>query len=149
VSTAYAISQDMIDRFGEPELVQLTDRSNTGAIDQTVLQRALDDAGDELDTYIGSRYQLPLASVPPVLTRVACDVARYRLFDDQAPQEVRTRYADAVTLLTRIAGGQLSLGLPTATPEAASDLPQVNAPGRTLTTDSLADYQPGLTEFEG
>ncbi len=145
MSTAYASTQDMIDRFGQTELLELTDRERSGLIDQTVLQRALDDAGDELDTYVGNRYTLPLAQVPPVLVRLACDVARYRLYDDQAPPEIRTRYQDVVALMGKVASGAISLGLDTNMPQAAADRPQVQAPPRTLTTESLSDYLPGLT----
>jgi phage gp36-like protein len=45
---------------------------------------------------------LPLPTVPAVLTRITCDIARYRLWEDRASDEVRRRYDDAVKLLTHI-----------------------------------------------
>ena len=61
---AYCTQQDMIDRFGSEDLIQLTDRNALGVIDATVLSAAIDDATDTMDTYIATRYTLPLAVVP-------------------------------------------------------------------------------------
>jgi len=116
----YATRQAMIDRYGENELIQLTDRARLGVIDDAVLGQALADAGAEIDGYLAVRYTLPLDHTPPVLMRVACDVARYRLFDDAAPEEVRNRYTDAVKWLAAIARGLVSLGMPPAEAPAAS-----------------------------
>ena len=97
---SYAVKQDMVDRFRATELIQLTDvDSVANAIDDTVLDRALDDADAEIDGYLAGRYTLPLATVPRVLTNIACDIARYRLHDDRATEQVTTRYRDAIRLL--------------------------------------------------
>jgi phage gp36-like protein len=127
----YAQIADLVGRYGEAEIVQLTDRATppTGAIDTSVAERALGDADAEIDAYLGGAYTLPLASAPPVLTRVACDIARYRLWDDQAPEEVRHRYLDAVRLLEAIATGKVTLG--PSHPDDASGV-QYTAPGRVM-----------------
>ena len=44
--------QDLIDRFGEDELVLLTDREGRGVIDDEVLNRAIEDAEAETAAYI-------------------------------------------------------------------------------------------------
>lgn len=111
---AYATLADLTDRYGDAELTQLTDRAGAGAIDPAIAARALDDAAAEIDGYLAVRYALPLATVPTVLVRIACDIARYRLWDDRASDEVRRRYEDARRVLERIAGGDVSLGLPAA-----------------------------------
>ena len=41
---SYCTRQNLIDRFGEPELIQLTDLDNLGVIDDTVLNQAISDA---------------------------------------------------------------------------------------------------------
>lgn len=112
----YATQQDLIDRFGEEEIINRTDRSGTGSIDATVVDLALADADDEINGYLGQQYELPLASVPSLLNRLAADIARYRLYDDAASDEVRNRYKDAVSLLTSIARGNVSLGMPSTGP---------------------------------
>lgn len=138
----YAVKQDMVTRFTQPELIQLTDREGAAdAIDDEVLNRALADADAEIDGYLVGRYTLPLATVPRILTGVACDIARYRLYDDRATEHVRQRYEDAVKLLRSVAEGKLTLGLdannqPTPTTSGA----QFTEPQRTFTRDSLSDY---------
>jgi phage gp36-like protein len=109
---AYATTQDIIDRYGEDQLLVLADRDGDGIADQGVTSRALADADSEIDLYVGSRYDLPLAVVPSVLVQVAVDIAVYRMSPDAmtATEEVRTRYADARATLKSIAKGEVSLG---------------------------------------
>jgi len=135
----YATQQNMIDRFGNPEVIQITDHSNTGAIDATVLGQALADADAEIDGFLASRYVLPLTSEPPVLMRLACDIARYYLYDDRATDQVKERYQNARDFLTSIAQGKITLGVD-ASVAVVSEGPEVSAPTRVFTTDTLADY---------
>lgn len=108
---SYAVQSDMVNRFGEQELIQLTDRDRTGAIDTVVLDRALADATAEIDGYLAARYQLPLTSTPTVLVRVCADLARYHLHDDHLPEPVQVRYKAAIDLLRQVSTGRVSLGL--------------------------------------
>lgn len=105
----YASVQDMIDRYGATELAQRSNRVDGATVDETVVTRALDDATAEIDSYLTTRYTLPLATVPPVITRLTCDIARYQLHDDGAPETVRTRYEDAVSLLKKFSSGDVCL----------------------------------------
>lgn len=114
---SYAQLADLVARFGEEELVSRTDRTGSGLMDLAAIDRALADAAAEIDGYVAARYRLPLPVVPAVLTRIACDIARYRLWQDAASEEVRARYEDARRLLEAIARGLVSLGL------AAADAP--------------------------
>ncbi len=109
----YAVQQDLEDRFGTDELVKLTDRADppTGEIDATIVARALSDAEAEVNSYLASRYTLPLVTVPLILVRLTCDIARYCLYEDRVTDQVRDRYKDAVTLLKGIAEGKVSLGI--------------------------------------
>lgn len=111
----YAAPSDMIARYPNRDLVQLTNEDPTQTtVNQTVLQQALADASAEIDGYLEGRFALPLTDPPAVLNRLACDVAMYRLqalrpLHDLA--EARRRYDDALTLLMRVADGTLTLGL--------------------------------------
>lgn len=117
----YALQQDLVERFGAVELAQLTDEAAGQTINAATVARALADADAEIDGYLGARYAVPLAMVPPLVVRLACDIARYRLFDDRATEAVRKRYEDAVTVLRRIADGTVTLGVAAAnTPPAAA-----------------------------
>ena len=125
----YATVQDMVDRFGERELIQLTDPDGL-ALQLEKAQRKLDDAHALADGALARVYRMPLAGcvkpasapgesaavvlVPPrQLTRIVCDVARYYLYDDLAPEhEVSIRYKSAVAELQSIADGKTVLTCP-------------------------------------
>ena len=161
----YATAQDMVDRFGETEMVQLTD-PDILAVQAEKVERALADAQALADGYVGRVYRLPLAGcakpapvpgdigavqlvAPPQLTRIACDVARYYLYDDLAPEhEVYLRYKAAERELAAIAEGKAVLACPWGgTP---GTLVVGDAPGdaevfygfspRRITDDSLRGY---------
>jgi phage gp36-like protein len=114
----YATRDDMIKAFGEDELIELTDRAETGAIDDEILAAALVSACSEIDGYVGRVAELPLTVVVPQLRQLALTIARYRLSTDQGEGRARLDYEDAVRILERIAQGMIKLDLP-AEDEAA------------------------------
>ncbi|MFV2030598.1 gp436 family protein [Neisseria sp. S1] len=120
---AYASVQDMVDRFGDLELIQITDRNRDGEIDRDVAQTALDDATAEIDAYLG-RFARPFADTPPILVRLCCDIARYRLSAANGvliTDEIRNRYKiDVLDLLRAIAKGDVQLGVDDAGGEIAA-----------------------------
>lgn len=107
----YCTQEDMIKRFGEAELIQLTDHDNVGELNTDVLTRAISDANAEIEGYLSSRYSAPVTPVPTTLVRVACDIARYYLYDDMATEHVSKRYNDAVAFLKGVARGDISIGI--------------------------------------
>ena len=138
----FATKQDLIDRFGHTELVQLTDRANRPptAIDDTVVSQALGDATALASGYVGKVYQLPFAEVPQALVRATADIARYYLHGSRADKdgEVERAYKEAVGWLKDIARGLVQLeigGEPPAQPEGGSV--QISAPQRRFSRDTL------------
>lgn len=127
---AYATVADLVARFGERELVQLTDLDNIppSVIDVAAVEVKIADACAFADGYIGQVWSLPLAGcakpvtvpgatpeyvAPPMLVRLVCDLARYYLHDDLAPEnEVYRRYQAAVKELEKIATGKAVLTCP-------------------------------------
>lgn len=107
---SYATQADLVERFGAAELAQLTDPIAGTVINETTVARALSDADAEVDAHLGTRYALPLASVPVVLVRVAADIARYYLWDARASDTIKSRYQAAVALLKSMASGATNLG---------------------------------------
>ena len=116
---AYATQRQIVERYGERTLLLLAplEGADQPAVDEAAVARALADAGEEIDAYAATRYALPLDPPPALLTRLAADIAVYRLADtaDVLTDERRRRYEDARALLRRIAAGEVSLG-PAARP---------------------------------
>jgi len=136
----YVTQQDMIDAFGNQELLELTNLDDPSAvqINQINLNRALEDANSTIDSFLRNRYTLPLEQPPKSLTRVGCDLARYWLDRYQKREDVRQRYEDAMAFLKDIFKGLISL---------VSDHPITNIGGpqffandRIFTEQSLGDY---------
>jgi phage gp36-like protein len=143
----YASQQNMIDRFGSDELIQLTDRGNLGVIDTAVLGQALADANTEIDSYLSSVCTLPLVTIPPRLIKIAADIARYELYGARCTDQVRARYTDAIAYLKLVVAGTVSLGLdPQNQPVAEVGGVGMNAKapvfaaGDNAVTGNLADY---------
>lgn len=111
---SYATQADLETRFGAAEILQLADRDGDDIADSGVVAGALAEADAEIDAHLAGRYVLPLATVPAILVRLACDIARYRLMADNPLEEARKRYEDARRTLESLAAGRVSLGLPAA-----------------------------------
>ena len=137
----YATLQDLVDRFGYEQLAQLSDRDAGAVVDDVVIGRALADADAEIDGYLTALYALPLTAVPALLARMACDIARYRLFGDRVTEQVRQLYTDAVRDLKAIASGAIRIdGAAPLTPSSASTTIKVSAPSPVFGGDGLGAY---------
>jgi len=141
---AYANHQDMIDRFAEQQLVEVTD-PDLVAIKVAALDRALEDASDEIDGYLEGRYRLPLQQPPRSLRLLACNIAMYRLLSLRqidVMEDQRQRYEDAIKFLRAVANGDINLGLTqlgdTVAPAGGPTL--VAGPARTFSRDKLRGY---------
>ena len=100
-------------------------------IDAAVVTRALEAADGEIDSYLASRYTLPLASVPVILRDCAADIARYRLHDRGVPDRVKDAYKDRVSWLRDVAAGRASLGIaPESLTPSSAGLPEMTSGGR-------------------
>ena len=117
----YATQQQLIERFGETEITQLSDRDRNGAIDSNVVARALADADALIDSYVGKRHALPLAETPPRIAGIAADIAYFKLFRNDPPDYVRTAFEDAMKALKDISNGAAVIELGTGGTEPARD----------------------------
>ncbi|WP_455046759.1 gp436 family protein [Kingella oralis] len=114
-NAVYADMGDMVARFGELEVLQIADRNADGVIDADVVAVALADASAEIDAYLG-RFKQPFAETPPILRRLACDIARYRLTATSGvliTDEIRNRCykIDVLELLKALSRGDVQLGM--------------------------------------
>jgi phage gp36-like protein len=107
----YASLAQLIDRVGEPMLIDLTDRGEvaTGAIVVAVVDRALADADALIDGYLAARYQLPLAVTPALITDVAQAVALWKLHVTTPEDKIKLDYDAALKTLREIAQGLIRL----------------------------------------
>lgn len=104
--STYAVIQDMVDRFGSEEMIQLTDRATiqTNAINTTILQSKMDDAEAELNVVLACCFDIKNVIMPiytgggsiPVLKHWLCDITRKHLYDqlENADHEVLREYQD-------------------------------------------------------
>lgn len=139
----YATQQNMIDRFGQQEMIELTDRATprTDAIVTAVLDRALADADAEINGHLSAKFTLPLSPVPTVLERLACDMARFYLYDERVTEAVKDRYNNAIKFLKGVVSGQITIGVDAASASpAASGGPEYVAAEPVFSRDALSDY---------
>ena len=109
----YVTQQQYVDWFSESELIQHTDRDNTGAVNVTVFDEAVARASKRIDGYISPRYTLPLnqslidnSPIPDT-----CGIiVRYLLSKNCANEEIEKRYEDALKWLRDVAARRVSLG---------------------------------------
>lgn len=137
----YATAVDLDAAFGAEEVLQLADRDRSGAPDAEFVLSALDRTDGLIDGYLAGRYVLPLATVPKVLNTVACDIARYFLYEDAAPERVRQAYDDALRWLRDVAMGKFLLPVdPLADGPLAPGPPAHSAPPRVFSAETLARF---------
>ncbi len=118
---AYAGVQDMIDRFGQVEMIRLTTPADQDmdTVQPAPILRALDDASALIDGYLRRRYQVPLDLIPAEIGRAACVLARFDLStgDNREASERTTQdRKDTVAWLTQISRGDVLLPLAEVTP---------------------------------
>ena len=106
----YAALNDLEERFGRDELLGVAPGETPDTLDDSRLNTALDDASRVIDSYLRSRQPVPISPVPGVLVGAACDIARYKLYDDGVPDTVQDRYEATMKWLKDIGAGRASLG---------------------------------------
>ena len=116
----YATPADLFARYRET-LYALTgfvagDDGEFAPEDTAALEDALAQAGSEIDMALRRMYRLPLRSVPPVLKRVAVDIAVAALPRNGGEEAslYERRAKEARALLASIAAGDMELDLPQA-----------------------------------
>lgn len=140
----YATPDDMRTRVPERELIERTDPTGM-AVDDAVLARALGEAAEIIERYIGARYTLPLPAVAAApLVGVACALARYALYDYEAPEAVGEQRDEALWL-RRVGTDSIELPMPRQAPANLVQFggqPRAGAGG--ATRPAWLHPQPGL-----
>lgn len=128
---AYCTLDNLNDRFGPATIIALTDRADvaTGVVDLDVLNRAIAEADAMIDGYLASRYALPLASVPPLLTTLSMDITMWRLHLGEPSAKVKADYDAALRSLRDIGTGAIRI------PEATGLEPAAPGTSGVVVTD--------------
>ena len=106
----YASQASLIKRYTLDVLLSIA-RNADRTLDETKVQEALEDASQTIDSYLAGRYRLPLQTVPAVLERHCCYIARYFLEKNRATDQARLDYEDSIKFLEKVASGSIALGL--------------------------------------
>lgn len=143
---SYASYDDLVTRFGETKLAQLTCQGGPlGRIpDKAVIEAVLTDATEMIEGYAAGRYVTPLSPVPAPVRRWCADMALYYLYAGigKVPEDVRKAFEDALAGLKDMARGVIvfqSEGVPTVNADASGGV-RLEVPGRTFTPDSLKGF---------
>ncbi len=93
--------QDLIDRFGEVELAELSDHAGHSDIDPVVIAKAITDAESEAMSYLaGAGIANEVRLSPPLALKIKlCDMARYFLYENGLIEVVEKRYNRAIAWL--------------------------------------------------
>lgn len=140
---AYAVSSDLITRYGQRELIQLTDRVDppAGAVNTEISDKALADAGDLIDSYISAAYALPISPPPPMVVGLACQIARYLLYVDAPTDKVKADYDAALKFLKDVQAGKAKIpGLDGVEEPGRTGMVLTSEADRTFTRDSLRGF---------
>lgn len=143
---SYATSDDLLARFGEPQLLLLADRDGDSIIDAAVVAQAIADADEIVDLHVRGKYAVPLSPVDGVITGIVCDLARTRFYGNstEIPDSVAAADKAARDLLKQISAGTVTLSAaPAPAGEAATggdQLVETAGPGQTFTLDTLKGF---------
>ena len=140
---SYATQAELVERYGASMIIDLSDRAEppAGAIDATVVTRALTDADAMIDGYLKGRYALPLAATPPLVKDLALAIAAYKLHRNVASDKIRQDYEDAMRALREIAAGTIRLDVAGIEPAASgSSGVRTSDRARDLTPNSMKGF---------
>lgn len=118
---AYCEKADLVKRFGAVELAQLTDETAAHSADDSEISEACDEASSLIDSYLSTRYSVPIDPAPTMVRKWACDLVRKALWKDRANDDhpVSKNAAAALAQLRDVAKGVAGL------PDADGDVPAV------------------------
>lgn len=143
---AYCVEADIIERFDDNELIELTnDAPGAGAVDSNVISDAIDDADSEINGYCQKWYEIPLDPVTNLIKKLSIDITVYNIYSRrpqfEMPATVKDRYDNAVRILGQIATQKVLLGADTLDPvSATSSRGHFESNDRLFSRDKLKSY---------
>jgi phage gp36-like protein len=135
-------------RLPRAYVLQLTDDENLGEFDDSTgavppngntplwsnsasavnrrVEEAIEDATNEIDSYLSAVYAVPLAgNIPHIINTLAVSIATYYLYlrrGNDLPDSVQNAYTNAVNMLKQFAARKITLPVPAA-PDSSNPQP--------------------------
>jgi phage gp36-like protein len=143
----YCTIDDLREQSSEEFLLRCTDDDGTGEINQAIVNKKIEDAQTEIDSYCRAQYPVPFQTVPGLIRKLTVDIALYNLLskrgiDEDSPDVILVkRYRDAVKLLENLAKGIVTIG-PTVAGEPSPQPQQaaIVSPPRRFTRTSMKGF---------
>jgi phage gp36-like protein len=110
---AYAALSDVQARYEAAVIDRICMDTESDEPDYTKLTQALADASTEIDSYVSTRYPVPMNPVPTLLKTICIDLGLYycALTWDKLTDEIKARADNWRKHLVLIAKGQAGLGV--------------------------------------
>ena len=107
----YATTEEFELCVGAQETLELTNLDNPAAVEINTprLEQTIAFASREIDGYLATRYNTPLATIPGYIKQFCIDIAWYRLAQNNAPEAFSARYNNAIARLKDIEKGIMLL----------------------------------------
>jgi len=121
----YSTLEDFLEQLAESVLIDLTDETMAGVVDQTRIDWAIAKADAVIDAHCAGRYAVPFDPVPALARSFSADLGIYNLFArrpniGEIPEAIKTQQAQALAYLKRVQSGEAGMGADAATPPATS-----------------------------
>ncbi|MBK6418468.1 MAG: DUF1320 domain-containing protein [Ignavibacteria bacterium] len=112
----YLTSQELIDYVSLSVAVRLSnDVVGATVVETAPINAAVDTADSIIDSYLRTRYALPLPTVPPSVKQCALQIARKLLYErkgaKEMPEGVTDSYDDALQLMRNYSTGIMLLDI--------------------------------------
>jgi len=110
---AYATTDDVLALYPEDTINRLCWNKQSNLPDYDKLQIALYNAATEIDSYLSTRFPVPVTPTPQILRQVNIDLSIYylALTIDRLSNEISKRAEDWRKWLVMVAKGQVGLGV--------------------------------------
>ena len=139
---AYCSEDDLLKMIPQADLADLTVESGE-VPDSLIIIDAISKAGAEIDSYLGVKYVVPLATPPDRVKALAVYLAIYHLYSRRSivPPVWQQRHDAAVAFLKQVVAGQMVIVGPQGEmPTVAKEVADAASAPRAFSRHTLADW---------
>lgn len=129
--------------MADDELIRLTDKAGTGAIDTSRVDSAIESADVEIDAYLGEKMSLPLGDPPAILETLSRTLSirnLYLLSAGGIPESWEKQAQNATRMLEQIASGKLTLGAGDPEAGATDNTVQLSSATRIFSREKMRGF---------